>query len=208
MSEASSIILEHVIIPNLVWRVGKVEATIRKVALAICYGIFKAGAVTKETLFNSAKLLVPLIVSHLDDTELSPRLMSCYCLQILFTRLQNCFSDQAVHEIYPKLLKRLDDSNDEVRLAICKTLQAFFQSSPKEHFKGTLIDYSLDQLFIHLDDPDIVIQNEIYTTILSTKELVTKDAMLNKIDKNIITHRTPTQCEKLKVIIQGYEILS
>ena len=64
--------------------------------------------------------------------------MSCYCLQVLFNRLKNYFSEQAVHEIYPKLLKRLDDSSDQVRVAMCQTLQAFFQCSPKSHFKGNL----------------------------------------------------------------------
>ncbi len=41
----------------------------RKVALALAYGILKAGAVKEQTLFATAGELVPLIVSHLDDSE-------------------------------------------------------------------------------------------------------------------------------------------
>lgn len=75
----------------------------RKVALALCYGILKAGAVPTETLFSTAAELVPLIVSHLDDSEVTPRQMACLCVTVLFERLRGVFSEQSIHEIYPKL---------------------------------------------------------------------------------------------------------
>ena len=75
----------------------------RKVALALCYGILKAGAVLPETLFSTASQLVPLVVSHLDDTEVTPRQMACLCATVLFERLRGVFSEQSIHEIYPKL---------------------------------------------------------------------------------------------------------
>jgi hypothetical protein len=76
---------------------------VRKVALALCYGILKAGAVQSETLFSTAGELVPLIVSHLDDSEVTPRQMACLCVTVLFERLRGAFSEQSIHEIYPKL---------------------------------------------------------------------------------------------------------
>lgn len=82
---------------------GRVEATVRKVALALCYGLLKAGAVQSETLFSTAAELVPLIVSHLDDSEVTPRQMACLCVTVLFERLRGAFSEQSIHEIYPKL---------------------------------------------------------------------------------------------------------
>jgi len=78
---------------------------VRKVALALCYGILKAGAVKEGTLFATVSELVPLIVSHLDDSEVTPRQMACLCVTVLFERLRGVFSEQSIHEIYPKLGK-------------------------------------------------------------------------------------------------------
>ncbi len=62
------------------------EATVRKVALALAYGILKAGAVKEQTLFATAGELVPLIVSHLDDSEV------CLCCCLLSV-MSPCFFD-------------------------------------------------------------------------------------------------------------------
>lgn len=63
-----------------------------------------------------------------------------------------------MHQLYAEILKRLDDSNDTVRKAACQTFSTFLRAAPKEHFAGTIIDYSLDCLFVHLDDSDASIQ--------------------------------------------------
>jgi HEAT repeat len=63
-----------------------------------------------------------------------------------------------VRELYPELLKRLDDSNDSVRRAVCATLAAFFRATPPENVKGIVLDYSSDQLLVHLDDQDPAVQ--------------------------------------------------
>jgi HEAT-like repeat len=66
--------------------------------------------------------------------------------------------EEPVRELYPELLKRLDDSNDSVRKAVCATLAAFFRATPPENVKGTVLDYSSDQLLVHLDDQDPAVQ--------------------------------------------------
>lgn len=160
ITAASECILQDILTPNLVWRSGRVEATTRKVALAACYAILKAGATSTETLIRVAPTLVPLLTSSLEDTysDVSPRFMGCICLTVIFERLRGAFRENSLRELYPMLLKRLDDSNDSVRIAICGTLAAFFLCAPPADYSGTLIDYSLDQLFIHLDDSNAAIQ--------------------------------------------------
>ena len=116
MGAAAELILTKAVVPNLVWRVGRVEATVRKVALAVCHGLLRAGATLGESVFKAAPHLVPLLASNLDDMEASPRAMACMCLQVCFQRLKGAFGSEAVHELYPKLLKRLDDSSDQVCL--------------------------------------------------------------------------------------------
>ena len=57
-------------------------------------------------------------------------------LRIFFVACRGSFGDQAVHELYPKLLKRLDDSSDQVRVAVCATLEMFLQSAPKQCYRS------------------------------------------------------------------------
>jgi len=207
ISEGGELILRDIILPNLVWRVGRVEATVRKVALAACYGMLKAGSIRHEVLFKVAGELVPRICSNLDDQESTPRQISALCLTTLFVRLKGAFGDQALREMYPKLIARLDDSSDAVRLSICGTLSAFLQCSPiKAHYKGTMIDYILDQLFIHLDDTDVSIQNAVLQVIVTASE-IEKELVLKKAENNRLSHRATTMCDKVVAEVQGFEIL-
>lgn len=208
ISQASQLLIKEIVVPNLIWRVGRVEATIRKVALAVCYGILKAGAVQTETLFNIAMEIVPLLVGHLDDSEVTPRLMACLGLAVIFERLRGVFSDQAIREMYPKIIARLDDSSDDVRVAICTTLDKFLLCGvSKNCYTGTLIDYILDQLFIHLDDPNPNIQQAVFNTIVTASN-VDKGLVIKKAESNRLSHRSPVLCDKVIIEVQGFEILS
>jgi dynein assembly factor 5 len=208
LADAFERLMKQIVIPNLSWKVGRVEATVRKVALAASYALLKAGAVPVSSLFAVAPELVPLTVSNLDDFDATPRLMCCHSLRILFERLRGAFGDQAISETYPKLLKRLDDSSDDVREAICGTLVMFYQCapSPKNYCNGGL-DYSLDQLFVHLDDPTPTIQTAVKGVILQIAKL-NKDKVIKKAESNRISHRTPALCDSIITEVQGYEILS
>lgn len=104
--------------------------------------------------------MVPAVVSHLDDHyDVSLRQISCYCLTILFERLRGAFGEAAISDLYPKLLKRLDDSSDVIRIAISYTLEMFMACGANHKcYSSTMVDYTLDQCFIHLDDINPVIQ--------------------------------------------------
>jgi hypothetical protein len=177
------------------------------VTLAVCYALLKCGGTLPQYLFEVAGELVPLLCSHLDDNDLSSRHMACLCINMILERLKGAFSDQAVSELYPKLLKRLDDSHDLIRIAICSTLQSFFQCAPKCNYSSTLLDYSLDQLFVHLDDSDRLIQEAAYSVIISISE-INKDLALKKAEKNRHNLRDISLLDKLIGDIQGFQILN
>ena len=104
---------------------------------------------------------------------------------------------------------RLDDSNDQVRVAICSALVMFFQcgAHPK-CFSSTTIDYTLDQLFIHLDDPEPSIQHAVLGAIVQVAKTLDKSAVLKKAEKNRDCHRTPVMCDRVMFEVTGVEILS
>jgi hypothetical protein len=77
------------------------------VALAATYACLKAGATTGTALFGCAPRLVPLLASGLDDFDASARAMALLSLSVCFQRLRGSFGEEAIRELYPKLLKRL-----------------------------------------------------------------------------------------------------
>ena len=63
-------------------------------------------------------------------------------------------------------VERLDDSVDEIRKISCGMLKSFLLCASPECYRGTMIDYTLDQLFVHLDDPDASIQAAVYDKLV------------------------------------------
>ena len=186
----------------------------RKVALTATHDLLKAGGIKPEALYKFAPNLVPLLASDLDDSDSTARHIGCLCLAIIFERLRcicimcyicfiilnlyycrGGFGEQAVHELYPKLLKRLDDSEDAIRITICRTLKVFLKCAAPQCYRGTTIDYTLDQLFIHLDDPDPNIQKEVFDVIMEAAECIDANLVMKKAESNKATHRNPVMCE-------------
>merc|ERR1711972_692561 len=78
--------------------------------------------------------------------------------------LQAEINGEQLREIYPELLKRLDDSNDKVRTAVCEALSMFFKCLPPK-WSRSLYESILKTLFVHLDDPNPDIQQGVYSVL-------------------------------------------
>lgn len=63
ISESASFLMGHILLPNLVWRVGRVEGTLRKIALAAVYALLKAGSIPRESLVHLAREFSPTVAS-------------------------------------------------------------------------------------------------------------------------------------------------
>ena len=68
------------------------------------------------------------------------------------------------------------------------------------------MDYTLDQLFIHLDDPSITMQTAVLRVILVASKLDSA-LVVKKAGQCRLSQRTPEFCDKILYEIQGYEIL-
>lgn len=197
IEESAPILLKEILLPNLVWRVGRVESVVRKVSLASLYSLLKAGSVKFETLFHIAVEIVPILITNLDDNENTLRLLSILNLTVLFERLKGIFSAQSIYEMYPKIISRLDDSHDEVRIASCVMLNKFLLCGVNQNcYQGTIIDYILDQLFIHLDDTNVEVQEAVLSSIL-TAATINKKLVITKCELNRLSHRTTVYCDRI-----------
>lgn len=123
--------------------------------------------------------------------------MACLGLAVIFDRLKGVFSDQSIREMYPKLIARLDDSNDDVRIAACGTLEKFLECGVAINcYTGTIIDYILDQFFIHLDDPNVAVQDAVFKAIIIAAK-IDKSLVVKKADSNRLSHRSPLLCDRI-----------
>jgi len=158
-----------VLMPNAVWRAGQSNNKIRKGALVCIHASLEAQLLQPSDLVDSIlPNLLPLVRSAMDDSW-SPdnRLIGCMVLSRCLSNLVSAnypLSDDQLRDIYPELLKRMDDSNDEIRKNVCETFAVFFQIMPNR-WSDSLYEYILHALFIHLDDPNPTLQNAVYSAL-------------------------------------------
>ena len=202
-------LIMDVLRPNLTWRVGRVAGTIRKVSMFCFQSLL--GTVDASGFFAHAESLtpewvvstlwpnfIPSLKSCLDDHEPDTKRFTCGALERVFLLLKapRSVSDAAVQDIYPDLVKRLDDSNDNVRKSACATMRAFIDCIAPGGLHTTAFDYTADALFIHLDDPDPEVQT-LVLGILKAMMFFNAARIAAKAKKNRLTHRSPDMCDAL-----------
>jgi dynein assembly factor 5 len=161
MKQEASKLLDSILIPNCTWRVGQSNNKIRKGGMICIHALLERHLIPPSSLNEVFVDLLPILKSGLDDS-FSPdnRLIACLVLKCTLVELQAEINGEQLREIYPELLKRLDDSNDKIRVAICDALAVFFQCLPPK-WSRSLFEYILRTLFVHLDDPSYEIQEGI-----------------------------------------------
>ena len=70
--------------------------------------------------------LLTQLLSCLEDDNKQTRLIACRLMMRIFTSVGQELDQDRLHNIYPEFLKRLDDSSDDIRVAMCKTFVAYF----------------------------------------------------------------------------------
>eukprot|EP00927_Polykrikos_kofoidii_P048306 TRINITY_DN42531_c0_g1_i1.p1 TRINITY_DN42531_c0_g1~~TRINITY_DN42531_c0_g1_i1.p1 ORF type:complete len:980 (-),score=178.02 TRINITY_DN42531_c0_g1_i1:255-2915(-) len=163
--EHSAALLQTVLIPNCTWRAGQSNNKIRKGGMICVHSMLQRHLLKPASLNAAFADLLPVLKSCLDDS-FSPdnRLIACLVLSAMLTDLQAEISADQLREVYPELLKRLDDSNDKIRTAVCDALSVFFKCLPPA-WSRSLFEYILRNLFVHLDDPNPEIQRGIYVAL-------------------------------------------
>jgi len=166
-------ILSALLLPNLVWRAGKAAEHVR-LASSLCLSkLVPLAALTRSALREHWVAALPQIVSCLDDDNATTRTYTCTALAASLPRLgAEGLSAENTRQIYPELLKRLDDASDDIRLQVCGPLVEFFRCcnysatyDPAANFDKTNYGYLLQGLLVHLDDPSPQIQQAVATVV-------------------------------------------
>ncbi|CAI2731470.1 unnamed protein product [Schistosoma spindalis] len=125
--------------------------------------------------------------------------------------LANSFGDQ-VYRFYGNFIKRLNDSKDQIRLLICETINAWIRllipmltSSTITTIKTSqqlnpvytaVIEDFLNNLIIHLDDPNSRIRASVSRVLLRINQFAS-DLVIKVLDKAKLCHRSSQLCDKL-----------
>ena len=97
----------------------------------------------------------------LEDDNKSTRLTTCKALSRILALAGTSLEPGRLHNMYPDLLKRLDDSSDEVRIATCQTFLLYldcFQGDFQVGLYRAHLEAIFQGLLLHLDDPNEEIQ--------------------------------------------------
>lgn len=174
--------LEDILLPGMIWSAGKASEAIRTAALGcLCalidnepfveinktrFDNFGQSVKNKSTLFADDKQflrtfeeLKPILMSLVDDNARKTRLyaLRAICLTIDLALDMSCAKDQHIIDIYPVIIKRLDDGCNDVRWAAVEALVYVWRALSDDYdldFGKSHVDYLYTTTIVHLDDPD------------------------------------------------------
>ncbi|XP_067671064.1 dynein axonemal assembly factor 5-like [Haliotis asinina] len=193
------IVLKDMVIPNCVWRAGRTSGAIRTTAVSCAWALLQSGVLTKEKMLPVVEDFLTQLISTINDGNKSTRLISCRVLTRLLDLMGTSLSQDRLHNMYPELLKRLDDSSDEVRLIVAKTFLAYFDCFESGYDVGLYrahLEAIYRGLLVHLDDPEISIQEAILD-VLKHSAKISPSMLVTEVDSVKHKHRTGKYCDEL-----------
>ncbi|KAI9366152.1 armadillo-type protein [Zopfochytrium polystomum] len=138
LSEFSSHLVDGVLLPTATWKPGRKLSRLRLLSIQSLVrllegphreGHFESNGIgwipssTVESWLAESHRYLPVTLGALDEDEISLRMAGLTALRLL---LEGCCARPTVRmhafnfkQIYPELLKRLDDAADDVRVAAC-----------------------------------------------------------------------------------------
>ncbi|XP_062607964.1 dynein axonemal assembly factor 5-like [Saccostrea cucullata] len=198
-------VVRDIIVPNCLWKAGRVAGAIRTTAVSCMWALLQSGVLSKEMLSSVVEDLLTQMITTLDDDNKSTRLICCRVMTRLFDLMGAELGQDRLHNMYPDLLKRLDDSSDEVRVTVSKTFLAYFDCF-ENGYDVTLYRAHLEAIYkgllVHLDDPEQKIQEAILE-VLKKSGSICPTMLLQEVEEVKHKHRTSVYCNKLMEYLKG-----
>uniref|UniRef100_A0AAZ3S4F4 Uncharacterized protein n=1 Tax=Oncorhynchus tshawytscha TaxID=74940 RepID=A0AAZ3S4F4_ONCTS len=191
--EHLDVFLLELLLPNLVWKAGRTAAAIRTSALCCLLALLQGGAIPPK------ERLSPQVLSALEEDSQLSRLLACRSLSTLLKLIGPSLHPDALNNIYPEVLKRLDDSSEEVRGVALRALGLWLASLGKDYnsqLYSQHLEVLFQQLLLHLDDPDSHVQDTVLE-VLKTGSGVHPALLKQEVEAVRGKQRTPVYCDQL-----------
>ncbi|XP_042174249.1 dynein axonemal assembly factor 5 [Oncorhynchus tshawytscha] len=197
--EHLDVFLLELLLPNLVWKAGRTAAAIRTSALCCLLALLQGGAIPPSQLLAVEERLSPQVLSALEEDSQLSRLLACRSLSTLLKLIGPSLHPDALNNIYPEVLKRLDDSSEEVRGVALRALGLWLASLGKDYnsqLYSQHLEVLFQQLLLHLDDPDSHVQDTVLE-VLKTGSGVHPALLKQEVEAVRGKQRTPVYCDQL-----------
>ena len=156
-------VVERMISESLIWKAGKTAAAVRYAAV-VCLGTMLRNELCPRrdllTAIQRGELLPQIGAALEEDYYADTRAAACHALAMLLERCGDRLTDEHRRYVYPELLKRMDDSRDEIRVTCAGVIAAFFRAMPWD-YDETNVGYLLKGFLIHMDDPNPDVQEAV-----------------------------------------------
>ncbi|PVD38342.1 hypothetical protein C0Q70_00954 [Pomacea canaliculata] len=197
--EFAVVIVKDVVLPNCVWQAGRTAAAVRTAAVSCLWALLQSSVLTSDKLEPVAEELITQMITTMDDDNKSTRLISCRVLTRTFDTMGNALDQDRLHNLYPELLKRLDDSSDEIRMMVTRTFLAYFDCFQNKYDVGLYrahLEALYKGLLVHLDDPEEKIQEGVLEVLKKAGQLH-PNLLLQEVENVKHKHRDPKFCNRL-----------
>ncbi|KAH9580524.1 HEAT repeat-containing protein 2, variant 2 [Schistosoma haematobium] len=160
---------------------------------------------------NSPTWIQPLTTTITNTVSSSNHeLVKEHSVLLPYCPLANSFGDQ-VYRFYGNFIKRLNDSKDQIRLLICETINAWIRllipmltsstttiktSQQLNPVYTAVIEDFLNNLIIHLDDPNSRIRASVSRVLLRINQFA-PDLVIKVLNKAKLCHHSSQLCDKL-----------
>ncbi|KAG7242901.1 hypothetical protein INR49_018156 [Caranx melampygus] len=188
-----------VLLPNLVWHAGRIAAAVRTSALSCLLALLHGGAITPGQLLSLEEKLSPQVLSALEEDSQMGRLLACRSMSTILRLVGSSLHPEALNKIYPELLKRLDDSSEEVRGVALQALGLWLSNLSKDYnpeFCAPHLQHLFQQLLLHLDDPDASVQGQVLE-VLKKGSVVHPGLLKREVEAVRDKQRSPLYCDQL-----------
>ena len=199
----------ELISPALKWKAGRKSEAVRIAATTSLWSVFSSKTLDPKDLWSTdlASKLIPSMNRLLQDEAIRIRIFICQSFKHMFDQSKTLIPMEYLVKISKELMNRLDDVNDEVRLACLDALSSVVQCLPsvgvdqlEQHMKEVY-----EKLLLHMDDANENIRNAALETLKITGRTCPKLAisLTTKASEKQI-HKEP--CHKLLNHFQNLQV--
>ncbi|XP_047109204.1 dynein axonemal assembly factor 5 isoform X2 [Schistocerca piceifrons] len=197
--------LQDVAVPNMAWRAGRSAEAVRTACVACVWAAVNPGVCgalsDPHVLAPVGSALFPALLALIEDQAHRSRLLALYslCRLIVISRSAGLFNAEHIRQIYPVVLKRLDDVNDEVRTSAVEALVLLFNDLPAEYSVETSIAHIetlYSTMLIHLDDPDEAFRGIMFRALKDLSHL-SPSTLRGRLESMLHNFRNEKACRQL-----------
>ncbi|TRY97316.1 hypothetical protein DNTS_020600 [Danionella cerebrum] len=186
LGEYMEMLLQDLLMPNLVWCSGRSAAAVRIASLSCLLAVLHGEAFPAHRVLSVMDSLSSLLISALEEDSGLARLLACRSLHTLL-------------KITAQLLKRVDDSGQEVRLEALRSLHRWVSSLGKDYDTDSCrphLEFLFQQLLLYMDDPDAAVQDAVFE-VLKAASAVDAALLREQTETAKQKHRSSELCERL-----------